>query len=198
MLGDSCQQSACCERPVPQSFSRVTARSSGRVREARAPELAHAVRWSPSNPWHARLRAASGSGKRRRRSRRLGAKDVTASCVRGADREAAVRPSLDSNEACDAGGKMPNACWPHARAVCRCQPGKQLPGWTRASSGAGVRGSAKEASQAGTLQPDTPQSAEAEGQLRSLYCSCWHFIPAVRERADRPILLNHNTTPALQ
>ena len=69
------------------------ARSRGMAREARAPAVAHAVRWSPSTSSglrQAQVRGASGSGRRNRRRRR------TRKCALGRMLQALQGPLADS------------------------------------------------------------------------------------------------------
>ena len=93
----------------------ATARSSGRAREARAPEVAQAARWSPSGssrPRQALSRGASCSARRRRRRRstRSSAQGmVTASRVlirRTVKQQVACGAAWDSSSARDAGGRV--------------------------------------------------------------------------------------------
>ena len=113
--------------------TRATACSKGSARVASTPDVAQAVRWSPSGsstPWQLHLRGASGRGSRKRRSRR------TRNCALGMATSSRVGrtlrareancPACESSSARDAGVRSARcvsyARSSHAQAATRCHP----------------------------------------------------------------------------
>ena len=97
-------------RAPPSRQTRATACSSGRARDAKTPDVAHAERWSPSGsrrPRQRQTRGARGSGSRRRRSKSTrrcsGGRATAADVGRAVRARPECGPACESSRARDAG-----------------------------------------------------------------------------------------------